>query len=350
MSTAKYDFRVSLMNCVSASKTIIGFGIHALYYLFASEHNYICDELKKEYSSMTDDELYDCATLILTASIVKIHTIEWTIALFGGPMHRYSQNVLYYGLGGSKKWSDFFGRFTKSDILVGVPKGKSSDRPFQHSEEFVSVYRFHPLLPSTYQVGETKYDINEISEWQRICYKENKMDDVFSYLGYGQPGQLRLQNTPSIQIDGAEKDLGFIDIFRDRTLNVLRYNDFRRKIGLRPVRSFDQLDKPELLQRVYGSVDEIDLQIGLIAERKMRQCVVGETTYAVFTVQTQRRMSHDPFLQDCFTEKYYTKLGMKMTDDITMNEIIKRHFPNMTPSHNPFLNWTTEGSNHNREA
>ena len=43
------------------------------------------------------------------------------------------------------------------------------------------------------------------------------MEDVFSYLDYGQPSQLLLQNTPPIKVEGTEKDLGFIDIFRDRT-------------------------------------------------------------------------------------------------------------------------------------
>lgn len=63
----------------------------------------------------------------------------------------------------------------------------------------------------------------------------------------------------------------------------------------------------------------------------------GETTYAVFTVQTQRRITHDRFLTDYCSDKYYTKFGLEYIDNITFNDIIKRH-NNIDLSGNLFLN------------
>ena len=53
--------------------------------IFIREHNAICDRLRAEYPSWTDDELFERARLINAALIAKIHTVEWTPAVISHP-------------------------------------------------------------------------------------------------------------------------------------------------------------------------------------------------------------------------------------------------------------------------
>ena len=68
--------------------------------LFALEHNAICDRLRAEYPSWSDDELFDHARLINAALLAKIHTVEWTTAILGHPDHRNAMRANWWGLAG----------------------------------------------------------------------------------------------------------------------------------------------------------------------------------------------------------------------------------------------------------
>src|SRR5205823_1602066 len=56
-------------------------GLSMFHNLFTLEHNSICDMLKSENHSWTDEQLFQTARMINAALIAKIHTLEWTTAL-----------------------------------------------------------------------------------------------------------------------------------------------------------------------------------------------------------------------------------------------------------------------------
>ena len=84
-------------------------GLHVMHTVFAREHNYIVDELKSNYPSMTDDELFETARLCIAAILAKIHTIEWTPTLLDNEISTFGLNVNWYGLQGAanNKYFDF---------------------------------------------------------------------------------------------------------------------------------------------------------------------------------------------------------------------------------------------------
>jgi hypothetical protein len=63
-------------------------GLPMLQTLFTLEHNAICDRLRAEYPSWSDDELFEKARLVNAALIAKIHTTEWTPAVISHPTTR----------------------------------------------------------------------------------------------------------------------------------------------------------------------------------------------------------------------------------------------------------------------
>jgi hypothetical protein len=154
------------------------------------------------------------------------------------------------------------------------------------------------------------------------------------------PAELGLHNTPRavVSTQGAqgaaprEVNFAVIDVARNRERKLPRFNQLRSYIGLRPLASIDELVPPwsednAVLRELYGTVDEIDLHVGLLAEARMPRCAVGETTYAIFQVQTDKRIRCDPFFTKFYDEAFYTRAGMELVERATMRDIIERHYP-----------------------
>jgi hypothetical protein len=81
--------------------------------------------------------------------MAKIHTVEWTPAILGHPALQIGMNANWWGLAG-EKLTKLLGRISKtSEIISGIP-GSGTDQdgiPYSLTEEFVSVYRMHSLIP-----------------------------------------------------------------------------------------------------------------------------------------------------------------------------------------------------------
>jgi len=127
-------------------------GLAILHALFLREHNAICAELVAKFPEMTDQQLYDTARLINVALMAKIHTVEWTPAIIAHPTTQYGMHGNWYGLLG-EEFDKTYGRISASEVLQGIP-GSPTDFhgvPYSLTEEFVAVYRLHPLIPDDYE-------------------------------------------------------------------------------------------------------------------------------------------------------------------------------------------------------
>ena len=58
-----------------------GWASARMHTLFAREHNAVCDALRAEYPTMSEERIYHTARLVVSALIAKIHTVEWTPAI-----------------------------------------------------------------------------------------------------------------------------------------------------------------------------------------------------------------------------------------------------------------------------
>jgi hypothetical protein len=97
------------------------------------------------------DQIFDKARLVNSALMAKIHTVEWTPAILAHPALEIGMNANWWGIVG-EKLTKALGRISKtSDIISGIPgSGVEQDNiPYSLTEEFVSVYRMHSLIPGT---------------------------------------------------------------------------------------------------------------------------------------------------------------------------------------------------------
>jgi hypothetical protein len=338
-------------------------GLSLLHSLFTLEHNAICDRLKREYPSWSDDDLFDHARLINAALMAKIHTVEWTPAIIAHPTTVYALRGNWWGLQ-QEKLSRIFGRLTSSEVLSGIP-GSATDHhgaPYGLTEEFVTVYRMHPLLPDEIafrssvddQVVHTATFAEASFRNGRKPFEHVSVTDALYTFGIAHPGAITLHNFPNFLRGFTEpgtnehNDLAAIDILRSRERGVPRYNAFRKLLHRPPVRRFEELtDNPvwaEEIRRVYnGDIDRVDTTVGLFAEPLPQGFGFSDTAFRIFILMASRRLKSDRFFTVDFTPKMYTPEGMQWLADTDMSTVLLRHFPRLAPAlrgvENAFAPW-----------
>ena len=342
------------------------FGLSVLHSLFTKEHNAICDALKKENPRWDDQRLFDTAWLINSALMAKIHTVEWTPGIVNTPALWLAMNTNWSGIFG-QHLKDRFGRLGDSEIFSGImgsPQEHHEAR-FQLTEEFVSVYRMHPLIPDDWKLFEHAsgrlVEEREFVELQgastRSFMDRHDIPDLLYSLGVENPGAITLHNYPRAlqrfeRIDGELMDLATLDILRDRERGVPRYNDFREEMRMPRVRSFDELtpnrEWAEQMRRVYGNdVDKVDLQVGMYAEPLPPGFGFSDTAFRVFILMASRRLKSDRFFTTDFTPEVYTQTGLDWVTKTKMKDVILRHYPELGPAlegmPNAFLPWHRVG-------
>ena len=82
-------------------------------------------------------------------------------------------------------------------------------------------------------------------------------------------------------------------VYRDRERKVARYNQFRRALLLIPISKWEDLtDDTETirsLRELYGdNVEELDTQVGLMAEKKIKGFAISETAFVIFIINASR--------------------------------------------------------------
>src|ERR671934_2463654 len=328
-------------------------GLALLHSLFMREHNTVCDRLHEAYPQMTDQQLYEKARLVVAALMAKIHTVDWTPAIIAHPTTVLALRTNWYGLEGEHldKW---FGRKTSNEVIRGIP-GSPTDHhgvPYSLTEEFVAVYRMHPLIPDDYTFRSLKNnaalqtltfpEIGAAHVRERL--DEMSMADLLYSFGTSHPGAITLHNYPRSLQELARPepppndvvDLAATDVMRTRERGVPRYNEFRRLFHLNPVESFEQMtDNPEWaeeLKSIYGDVERVDHMVGCYAEPTPKGFGFSDTAFRVFILMASRRLKSDRFFTRDYRPEVYTQAGLDWVERNSMRTVLLRHFPQLEPT------------------
>jgi hypothetical protein len=281
------------------------------------------------YAKISNDELFEIARLIVAAEIAKVHTIEWTTQLLYDEPLFLAMNANWAGvLGDQPLASEVTKRIVKrlstaADAKhgnqlysalaagAGIVGTGNSDRfpaflpswlsflswdrwqltndyinggtnhfgsPFNFPEEFVSVYRLHPLVPDLLELRDGRSDPNVIRAKVPVIdtfrgkattqMQQHGLANWALTMGRQRLGALALRNHPQFlqnldlrpRLD-SKIDVAALDLIRDRERGIPRFNEFRRQIGLRQLTSFD---------------DFVDRRPGVAAaDRAEQQALVG---------------------------------------------------------------------------
>jgi hypothetical protein len=294
-------------------------GLSFLHNLFAREHNAFVEEFRRvaaqtpdadsglrnpvnprqviAYKDVTAEELFQAARLVVSAEIAKIHTTEWTPQLlYGEPLYKgmnanwngllgqgepevskVLNDIVVHSFGKSKdvtRASQWYSVFASGPGIFGLGSkihGYDITRPehtnggvnhfgspFNFPEEFVSVYRLHPLVPDLLEYREIDKDPNKIAAKIAVVNTFESRTTEFMRtrglanwgltLGRQRLGLLELHNAPAflqnlkiprLETKTGQIDIAALDIIRDREHGVPRFNEFRRQYGLRQLTGFD---------------------------------------------------------------------------------------------------------------
>ena len=206
--------------------------------------------------------------------MAKIHTVEWTPGILANPVLERAMNSNWYGV--LPRWvRDRFGHVGTE--MIGGIVGSSQDHhaaPYSITEEFVSVYRLHPLLPDDYEMRDHRngqlieaIDFDPLQgHGTRPSIEKYGMSNLLYSFGVANPGAITLHNHPNalnghVRLNGDRVDLGTIDVLRDRERGVRRYNDFREALRKPRIERFEDLtENPkwnEEIRDVYdGDIDQ----------------------------------------------------------------------------------------------
>jgi hypothetical protein len=249
------------------------------------------------YADVTDDELFEVARLVISAEIAKIHTIEWTTQLlYNEPLYR-GMNANWNGLLGagegheqvqsalakviakfnqsnSENANQWYSVFASGPGILGLgsdaegwdlanPKHVNGGvnhfgSPFNFPEEFITVYRLHPLLPDALEYRELDGDPNRVVGRTPIVdsfrgkatnmMTSTGLANIALSMGRQRLGLLTLGNHPSflqnlkmerLETETRMIDVAALDLVRDRERGIPRFNEFRRQYGLKQLTSFD---------------------------------------------------------------------------------------------------------------
>lgn len=282
----------------------------AMHTLFVREHNRLCDEFAAAYPTLNDEELYQKARNYVAALIQVITYNEYLPALLGpDAMDKYKgyDKKVDPGIVNVFSTAAFrFGHSTVSDTLLRldndgnvIPAGN-----LDMKDAF-----FNPSLITRYN------DIGYLLKGQSAQVMQELDPKLVSGLRnflFGPPGAGGL-------------DLFSLNVQRGRDHGLPSYNAFRAAYGLTPYTSFSELTSDTGLAgdltTLYGTVDDLDVWVGILSEEHLPNASMGELGVAIVADQFERLRDGDSF----WYTKTMTRQEAKAIAATTLADVIKRN-------------------------
>ncbi|MFO0944746.1 MAG: peroxidase family protein [Planctomycetota bacterium] len=280
----------------------------ALHTLFVREHNYWADRIASEQPSLSDEEIYLRARQMVIAELQSITYNEWLPAVLGkGALDRYHGYDATVNPGLSNEFATAGFRVGHSLLGDDVEFLDNNGRPIADEVPLSEAFS-NPALVSQHGIDSIlKYLASDPASELDVKVVESVRNFLF-----GPPGSGGL-------------DLASLNIQRGRDHGLADYNQTREAYGLTRVASFSDITSDEAVQAkladLYGSVDNIDLWVGCLAEDHVRGGSVGETLQAIISDQFERLRDGDRFW-------YQHSLSAKMVRQVestSLADIIRRN-------------------------
>ena len=348
-------------------------GLELLHTLFVTHHNYLCDQYRKEHPTWSGDQIFHQVRLENAATIAKIHTVEWTPAVLPTRELAVGMSTNWHGMVEALlrtferrrplRWLE-----PANALLGGVVGGTTNNFgvPQNVSEQFAEVYRLHAGMPDAIEIrpvgkgvaAEIQTDLTRAAGSHRMLV-EHGTATLFNSFGWQHMPALVNNNHPRFMFDMSTEgapvfDLAAADIVRARERGVPPYNEFRRQLGMPPIKAFKDLKCDETtladLQALYGDgdagIERLDLVVGMHCDIDRPLKGFDNTRFAVFLQAATRRLQTDPFYTTKYNERYYTAAGLKRIDAATLKSLLLRHYPELEHSglkgvNNAFEPWGT---------
>ncbi len=280
----------------------------ALQTLFVREHNYWADKIHAADASLSDEQIYQRARAIVIAEIQSITYNSWLPAVLGRgaitPYQGYDSSVDPQL---ANEFSTAAFRFGHSMLGDDVEFLNNQGLEVADAIPLAGAF-FNP--PVIEQLGIDPL-LKYLSSDPASEIDTKVVESVRNFL-FGPPGSGGL-------------DLASLNIQRGRDHGLADYNTVRAAYGLPKVKSFaDITANPDLqakLKQLFGSVDNIDLWVGALAEDHVAGASVGNTLRTIIANQFERLRDGDRF----FYQNVFSGKLLRQIDSTTLADVIQRN-------------------------
>ncbi|MGB3401534.1 MAG: peroxidase family protein [Microcoleaceae cyanobacterium] len=304
-------------------------GLTATHSLFVREHNRLAEEmgqrldendaelvdLFEESGLSRGDFIYEAARRIVGAEIQAITYNEFLPLLFGNnTLENYSGYDETVNIEISNEFSTAAFRFGHTMLSSTLQNGTSEGLALRDSF-------FNPDLVTTGGVDDL---LSGLASQAAQEIDAMVIDDVRNFL-FGQPGN-------------GGFDLTSLNIQRGRDHGIASYTEVREELGLDPITNFADISSdPEVqadLEAAYGSIDQVDLWVGGLAEDHVNGGLVGETFQVILLDQFTRLRDGDRFYYE--NDQLFSVLAPDI-EDTTLADVILNNSSISNIQENVFL-------------
>jgi peroxidase len=287
--------------------------LSATHALFVREHNRLASLIKTRESSLDDEQIYQWARKIVGAEIQAITYREFLPAVMGSEAPVATDYLYDESLDASittafSTAAFRFGHSMQSSqiLLVNDQNAKVGEISLVTATANNTLLQTDPLSVGLVLKGLA---------FQVAQENDAYMVDELRNIMFGPPGS-------------GGTDLAAVDIQRGRDVGLLNsYNRLRIAYNLIPVTQISQVTSDPLLEAalidVYGSVDNLDAWIAMIAEDHLAGSSLGSLAQKIIRSQFERLRDGDRFF---FTgdPDLHTPLVTSIIDlnDITLGQLI----------------------------
>ncbi len=280
----------------------------SMHTLFVREHNRLCDELAAEHPDWNDEQLYQYARKINSGIVQNIVFNEWLSELRMPlpPYQGYNPDIdptvsNEFTAAGFRLGHTLLGGDMRRVLTNGEehPEG-----PLQLRNGFFNVEAFE-------QSGGLEVFLQGLGVQGMQPFDAKVVDDVRNFL-FGPPGAGGL-------------DLVSLNINRGRERGIPDFNTLRKALGLTPYIAFQQMHTdPRIyhtLLRHYRKVNNIDLWVGLLVEKRPEGELFPPTIKALLTRQFTALRDGDRFYFEndpLLTEEEKTEIRNTTFHDVIM--------------------------------
>lgn len=253
----------------------------SMHTLWVREHNRLADEIAAADPALTDEEIYQQARALVTAEIQAITYNQWLPALLGvDAIDAYNDYDPSVNASIANVFSTAAYRFghsmLSSELLrLDADGNVASEGNLSLAEAFFSPDQLLEHGIESLLLGAGAQVAQEIDT--------QIVDDVRNFL-FGAPG------------DGG-LDLASLNIQRGRDHGLANYNQVREDYDLERVASFTDIttdvELAQKLEQLYGTVDNIDPWVGILAEDHVEGSSLGELGRTILIDQFTRLRDGD---------------------------------------------------------
>lgn len=264
---------------VRANENPLLTGIHTI---FVREHNRLCDEIKSNHPTWNDERIYQRARKIVGAYLQNILFYEFLPAL-GVYLPEYQGYNNQINPSISNVFSAAAFRIGHTMINSNILRMDNEGEEIANGSIQLKDAFFNPQAVLLADGIEPYFKGMGTQVMQRLDCKI--VSDLRNFL-FGGPGSGAL-------------DLAAINIYRGRDRGISDYNTLRQDFGLPAVKDFEDFvgsaEDAQTLEEIYGSVDNIDAWVGMLAEDHLNDATFGQLVMRIMENQFQSLRDGDRF-------------------------------------------------------